>query len=394
MFTYTTAIDKIRLLENRKKVIQGGSSAGKTFAILAILIDIATKNKNKSISVVSESMPHLRRGAMRDFLNIMKGTNRFFEERFNKTESRYTFSTGSYIEFFSADEPSKLRGARRDILYINEANNIPYEAYQELGIRTRDDIYIDFNPTRTFWAHSELINDGDTDFIILNYKDNEALDANTIREFEMAKIKSATSDFWANWVKVYVDGEIGSLEGTIYTNWKLIDKIPEDAKLLGCGLDFGFTNDPTAVIEVYKLDNQLILNEIIYQTGLTNPQIASLLKQKGITRDVEVWCDSAEPKSITELKSMGIKAVGAEKGKDSVMFGISVIQQYELLVTSHSKNLIKELENYIWLKKNGETTNIPADAFNHGCDAMRYLIMSKLGKKLSNNKTPFIISGR
>ena len=390
MFSYTTAIDKIRLLENRKKVIQGGSSAGKTFAILAILIDIAAKNKNTSISVVSESMPHLRRGAMRDFLNIMKGTNRFFEERFNKTESRYAFSTGSYIEFFSADEPSKLRGARRDILYINEANNIPWEAYQELAIRTRDDIYIDFNPTRTFWAHSELINDGDTDFIILNYKDNEALDTNTIREFEMAKIKSATSDFWANWVKVYVDGQVGSLEGTIYTNWKLIDKIPEDAKLLGCGLDFGFTNDPTAVIEVYKLDDQLILNEIIYQTGLTNPQIANLLKQKGITRDVEIWCDSAEPKSIAELKSMGIKAVGAEKGKDSVMFGISVIQQYELLITSHSKNLIKELENYIWLKKNGETTNIPADAFNHACDAMRYLIMSKLGKKRSG-RVPFII---
>jgi phage terminase large subunit len=394
MFYYTSAIDRIRLLQKRKKIIQGGSSAGKTFAILAILIDLAARNKNTSISVVSESMPHLRRGAMRDFINIMKETNRFFEERFNKTESRYTFSTGSYIEFFSADEPSKLRGARRDILYINEANNIPWEAYQELAIRTRGDIYIDFNPTRTFWAHSELMNDLDTDFIILNYKDNEALDNNTIKEFEMAKIKAATSDFWANWVKVYVDGEIGSLEGTIYTNWTICNTIPQEAKLLGVGLDFGFTNDPTAAIEVWKLNDELILNEIIYQTGLTNPQITSLLKQHGITNAVEVWCDSAEPKSIAELKSMGIKAVGAVKGKDSVMFGISVIQQYKLNITSHSKNLIKELENYIWLKKNGETTNIPADAFNHACDAMRYLIMSKLGKKQSNNKTPFIISSR
>ena len=392
-FTYTTSIDKIRALDKRKKIIQGGSSAGKTFAILAILIDLAITNKNTSISVVSESMPHLRRGAMRDFLNIMKETLRYFDERFNKTESRYTFSNGSYIEFFSADEPSKLRGARRDILYINEANNIPWEAYQELSIRTRGDIYIDYNPTRTFWAHTELINDLDTDFIILNYLDNEALDDNTIKEFEMAKIKATTSDFWANWVKVYVDGEIGSLEGTIYTNWSLVNNIPDEARLLGIGLDFGFTNDPTAAIAVYILNNELILDEIIYERGLTNPQIANLLKQKDF-KSVEVWCDSAEPKSIAELKSMGIKAVGANKGKDSVMFGISVIQQYNLLVTKWSKNLIKELENYIWLKKNGETTNIPADAFNHGCDAMRYLIMSKLGKKQNNNKTPFIISSR
>jgi phage terminase large subunit len=391
-FTYTTSIDKIRTLTKRKKVIQGGSSAGKTFAILAILIDTAIRNKDISISIVSESMPHLRRGAMRDFLTIMKVTNRFFEERFNKTESRYTFSSGSFIEFFSADEPSKLRGARRDILYINEANNIPYEAYQELSIRTRGEIYIDYNPTRTFWAHTELLNDNDTDFIILNYKDNEALDDNTINEFKIAQNKAATNDFWANWVKVYVDGEIGSLEGTIYTNWSIINDIPAEARLLGVGLDFGFTNDPTSAVAIYKWNDELIIDEIIYQRGLTNPQIASLLKQKGFTN--EIWCDSAEPKSIVELKSMGIKAYGVDKGKDSVMFGISVVQQFKLNITKWSHNTIKELENYIWLKKGGETTNTPADAFNHSMDAMRYIIMTKLGKKQSNNKTPFIISSR
>lgn len=388
-FTYTTSIDKIRSLTKRKKVIQGGSSAGKTFAILAILIDTAIRNKNISISIVSESMPHLRRGAMRDFLNIMKETSRYFDERFNKTESRYLFSNGSFIEFFSADEPSKLRGARRDILYINEANNIPYEAYQELAIRTRSDIYIDYNPTRTFWAHTELLNDVDTDFIILNYKDNEALDANTINEFQIASVKALTNDFWANWVKVYVDGEIGSLEGTIYTNWNIINDIPEEARLLGVAVDFGFTNDPTAAVAVYKWNDELIIDEIIYQRGLTNPQIASLLKQKGFTNDV--WCDSAEPKSIVELKSMGIRAFGVDKGKDSVMFGISVVQQFKLNITKWSNNTIKELENYIWLKKNGETTNTPADAFNHSMDAMRYIIMTKLGKKQSNNRTPFMI---
>jgi len=391
-FTYTTSIDKIRTLTKRKKVIQGGSSAGKTFAILAILIDTAIRNKDISISIVSESMPHLRRGAMRDFLTIMKVTNRFFEERFNKTESRYTFSSGSFIEFFSADEPSKLRGARRDILYINEANNIPYEAYQELSIRTRGEIYIDYNPTRTFWAHTELLNDNDTDFIILNYKDNEALDDNTINEFKIAQNKAATNDFWANWVKVYVDGEIGSLEGTIYTNWSIINDIPAEARLLGVGLDFGFTNDPTSAVAIYKWNDELIIDEIIYQRGLTNPQIASLLKQKGFTN--EIWCDSAEPKSIVELKSMGVKAYGVDKGKDSVMFGISVVQQFKLNITKWSHNTIKELENYIWLKKGGETTNTPADAFNHSMDAMRYIIMTKLGKKQSNNKTPFIISSR
>ena len=329
---------------------------------------------------------------MRDFLNIMKETGRYFDERFNKTESKYTFSNGSYIEFFSADEPSKLRGARRDILYINEANNIPYEAYQELSIRTRSDIYIDYNPTRTFWAHTELLNDDDADFIILNYKDNEALDSNTINEFKIAQKKALTSDFWSNWVKVYVDGEIGSLEGTIYTNWSIINDIPEEARLLGLGIDFGFTNDETAAVAVWKWNDELIIDEIIYQRGLTNPQIASLLKQKGYINDV--WCDSAEPKSIAELKSMGIKAYGVDKGKDSVMFGISVVQQFKLNITKWSHNTIKELENYIWLKKGGETTNTPADAFNHSMDAMRYIIMTKLGKKNSGNKTPFIISAR
>lgn len=387
MFKYTTAVDEILKLKKRKKIIQGGSSAGKTMAIMAILIDRAARNKKTSISVVSESMPHLKRGAIRDFKMIMEDTGRWVDEHWNSTISNYTFANKSYIEFFGADQSSKLRGARRDILYINEANNITSEAYYQLSIRTFDDIFIDFNPTRRFWAH-DLTDDEDSDYITLNYKHNEALNQNIIKEFESARKKASKSDYWANWVKVYIEGKIGSLEGAVYDTWKTIDKKPPDARLLGIGLDFGYTNDPSAAIAVYKLDNKIILDELFYLTGLTNPDIANYLKKMGHSK-TEVRCDSAEPKSIEELKRNGIrKALGAET-KD-ILFGVSVVQQYELLVTSHSKNIQTELENYIWLKKNDETYNIPVDKFNHAADAFRYLIVSKLGKGDITN-TPFRI---
>ena len=376
-FVYTTAIRKMRALNKRIKIIQGGTSAGKTFGILPILIDTAAKTSNLEISVVSESIPHLRRGAMKDFIKIMQVTNRWIDSNFNKSTLKYTFTNGSYIEFFSVDQPDKLRGARRNILYINEANNVHFEAYQQLSIRTSGDVYIDFNPTHEFWAHTELLEDEDSEFLIINYQDNEALHPSIVKEIEKAKEKAKTSDYWLNWWNVYGLGKIGNLEGVVFNNWKQIDTVPKEARLLGVGVDFGYTNDPTTIIEVYKYNDKRILNEVCYTTGLLNGDIAKKLPNETI-----IYADSAEPKSIAEIKRTGKNIKGVTKGKDSILFGIQIMQQQEYLVTSNSLNLIKELRAYTWdIDKNGAKLNKPIDNFNHAIDAIRYHEMESIGLK-------------
>lgn len=374
----TTAINKIRRLKKRKKIIQGGSSSGKTYAILTILIDHCIKNKGTSVSVVAQTLPHIRRGALRDFLTIMKETGRYIDDHFNKSSLTYTFGNDSYIEFFSADNPDKLKGARRKILYINECNHVAYEAYLQLSIRTTGDIYLDYNPDRTFWAITDVAYEEDAQKIILKYSDNEALSQTIIDQFKQNQIKAATSDYWANWCRVYIDGEVGSLEGVVFNNWTIIDRVPEDAKLLGIGMDFGFTNDETAAIAVWIQDGVYYIDELFYQKQLTNTAIHNLLQQTGINRATEIWADSADPKTIKEIKNHGWRIAGVKKGADSIQWGISIIQEHQLKVTARSSNLINELENYQWLKdKMGNKTNIPQDAFNHAIDAMRYLFMSK-----------------
>jgi len=375
MFRKTTAIKKILNLKKRIKIIQGGTSAGKTFGILPVLIDKAARHEGIEISVVAETIPHLRRGALKDFLKIMKWTGRFFEDRFNKSLLRYEFANGSVIEFFSADDSSKLRGARRDILYINECNNVTFDSYNELAIRTRKEVYLDFNPSNEFWVHKELKDEPDSDFLILTYKDNEALDQSIIDQIEKNKEKAKTSSYWANWWKVYGEGQLGMLEGVVFSNWKTIDTIPKEAKLLGIGLDFGYTNDPTAIIEIYNYNGQRIVNELAYQTGLLNSDIAKLLP-----KHVPVYADSSEPKSIDEIKRFGVTIKGVTKGKDSINYGIDVMQRNEYLVTSNSSNLIKELRAYVWdTDKQGNRLNKPIDFNNHAIDAFRYHEMETLG---------------
>lgn len=371
----TTAIRKIEALKKRIKIIQGGTSAGKTYGILPLLITKAATYPRLEISVVAESIPHLRRGALKDFLKIMKDTGRYFEERFNRTLLRYEFGNGSVIEFFSADDSSKLRGARRDILYINECNNVTFESYNELAIRTKKEVYLDFNPANEFWVHKELKDEPESDFLILTYKDNEALDQSIISQIEKNRDKGLTSAYWANWWKVYGLGELGSLEGVIFSNWKTIDTMPTDAKLVGIGLDFGYTNDPTAIIEIYNYNNTRIVNELKYQTGLLNSDIAKLLP-----KDVIVYADSSEPKSIEEIRRYGITIKGVTKGKDSINYGIDVMQRQSYLVTSNSTDLIKELRSYTWdVDKQGTRLNKPIDNFNHAIDALRYHEMESLG---------------
>jgi len=375
MFKRTTATNKVLSLKKRIKIIQGGTSASKTYSILAVLINKAATIPSLEISIVAETIPHLRRGALRDFLKIMKFTGRYFEERFNRSLLRYEFANGSVIEFFSADDSSKLRGARRDILYINECNNITFDAYNELAIRTRKEVYLDFNPANEFWVHTELKDEPDSDFLILTYKDNEALDQSIIDQIEKNRDKAKTSTYWANWWKVYGEGQLGMLEGVVFSNWKQIDTIPKEAKLIGLGLDFGYTNDPTAIIEIYNYNGQRIVNELVYQTGLLNSDIAKLLP-----KNVIVYADSSEPKSIDEIKRYGITIKGVTKGKDSINYGIDVIQRNNYLVTSNSSNLIKELRSYIWdTDKQGKRLNKPIDFNNHAIDAFRYHEMETLG---------------
>jgi len=382
MLIQTTAQTKIKALRKRIRIVQGGTSSSKTFTILPLLIQYAYQTPNSEISVVAESIPHLKRGALKDFLKIMDWTNNFNPSNFNKSNLTYKFSNGSYIEFFSADQPDKLRGARRDILFINECNNVTFESYQQLSIRTKKFIYLDYNPTNEFWVHTELMNDSNSDFIILTYKDNEALDPAIVKEIEKAKEKAKTSSYWENWWKVYGLGQIGSLDGVIFNNWQTIDTIPEEARLLGYGVDFGYSNDPTAIVEVYKWNDQRIINEICYQKELSNSQIAKFIK----TQD-DCYCDSAEPKSIAELRAFGINARAVRKGADSINFGIQVMQEQSYLITKKSTNLINELRKYAWDKdkKTGATLNKPIDMFNHAIDSWRYHEMESIGTPNKGN---------
>ena len=379
-FVYTTALRKIRQMKSRVKVIQGGTSASKTFSILAILIDRAIKTPNLEISVVAESIPHLRRGANKDFLKIMKETGRYIPTHYNKTLLRYEFSNGSYMEFFSVDDETKLRGARRNILYLNEANNINYDAYMQLEIRTDGEIYLDFNPTSNFWAHTEVLTKDNSQHLILTYKDNEALSQDIIDSLELNRQRAATSTYWENWCRVYLDGQVGQIEGTIFSDYLVIDRIPDDARILCYGLDFGFSEDPVALVAIYKYDNNLIIDEVIYRKGVLNSELSNLMKQNQVTG--EIFADSAEPKSIAELKRYGHQVKPVEKGRDSVKFGIQLIQEYKLLVTKQSNNILEELSKYMWKRnRDGGYDPEPIDMYNHAMDAMRYGIMMKLGKR-------------
>jgi len=381
MFIRTTAINKLSELKKIIKGVQGGSSAGKTFGIIPIEINYAIRNPLTETSIVAESIPHLKRGAIRDFIKIMQWTNRWGIGTWNASDFKYTFSNGSFIEFFSADVDSKLRGARRDRLYINEANNISFHAYTELAMRTKQSIFLDWNPTQEFWFHTELQNDSNVDFITLTYKDNEAAPKSAVDFIERAGEKAKTSKYWENWYKVYGLGQVGSLEGVIFNNWSQISDIPKDAELLGYGMDFGFTNDPTTLVSLHRYDGKLILNEIIYRTGMITADIIRELK-KYVNANERIFGDSAEPKTIEEIRRAGFNIKPVEKGPDSIKFGIDVMQEYDLLVTGNSTNLIKELRSYTWdTDKTGKTLNKPIDAYNHAIDAARYAAMMILKRK-------------
>ena len=387
-YTITTAVRKIADMQKRIRAIPGGSSAGKTISILQVLIDKAQRDKKPTItSVVSESFPHLERGAMRDFLDILQSSHYFQDARWNKTLHTYTFETGSKLEFFSVDQPGKVRGPRRDRLFINEANNVPFETFEQLEIRTKEFIYLDWNPVGEFWYYTDVKDKrDDVEEITLTYLDNEGLEETIVKSLEMRKARE-------QWWKVYGLGQLGEVEGRVYTGWQIIDSVPHEARLERYGLDFGFSGDPAVIVAVYYHNGGIILDQRLYQLGMHNRDLANALKNLNHERVALTIADSAEPKSISEIQQYGVSIIPCEKGKDSKRYGIGVMQDQRISITKNSVEGIKEYRNYLWATdKEGRMTG-ETDGNDDFLDAARYAITSLIPviqrKEFINNMPRF-----
>jgi phage terminase large subunit len=361
-----------KAMDSGAKVVihKGGTGSGKTFDLIIYIIVTALNSANKIITVVSESKPHLDIGAIRIFTGVLKSIGLWEQARWNISKSVYQFQTGSIIEFFSADRIDKALGARRDWLYGNEINSLKLEVWDELARRS-EYILADFNPTSQFWLESWLENYDQTKVITSNYLDNPFLP-----EHETARIaKRAARD--QNFRRIHIDCEYGIYEGLVFTEWMQVDDVPEGA--VKYGLDFGYTNDPTALIKIVETPDAWYADEIIYRTALLNREIAALMEAAGVRKSYdEIIADSADPKSIDELRMAGYNVLGSVKGADSINSGIDKLKSKQLKITKRSVNLIRELRNYSWVAdKTGQPTNKPVDAFNHGIDAMRYAISKK-----------------
>lgn len=367
MYQSTTAVRKLLGLNKRIRGIAGGTSASKTISIIQILINQAQTDKVPTLtSITSESVPHLKRGAMRDFLNIMQDHHYFKDTSWNRSDFTYTFETGSKIEFFSLDMPHKVRGPRRDRLFINEANNIPVETFEQLEVRTKHDIWLDWNPTNEFWFYTDYKHKPNVDFLILTYKDNEALDKNIVESIESRKDNK-------NWWKVYGEGQLGEVEGKIYTNWKLdVENIPHEARLERRGLDFGYAHDPACLVDIYYYNGGYIVDEILFRTGMKNRQIADVILNQPDPNVLTV-ADSAEPKSIDEMTEYGVNIIGANKGPGSRNQGINWVQSQQISVTTRSTNVINAYKNYMWkTDREGKILTEPDHYLSDAMDAIRY----------------------
>lgn len=372
MYFITTATRKVRALDKRIRAVQGGTSASKTVGILQNLIDFAQSDTTPTLtSVVSDVLPHLKRGARLDFLNIMQEQKYFKDSRWNKTESQYTFETGSVIEFFSADDPNKVRGPRRDRLFINEADRISFDTFEQLEVRTNEFIYLDWNPVSEFWFYTDILGKrDDVEHIVLTYRDNEAIPETIKASIEARKNRPG-------WWKVYGEGQLGEIEGKIYNGWQLTDGVPPGARLERFGLNFGYTGHPAAIVAIYYWNGAYVLDEIAYGPGLLNRMLADIITTQ--PKKAIVIADSAEPKSIDEIREYGVSIEPTTKGKDSRRYGISVVQDQDIYVTRRSKNVWREYLNYLWMyDNNGKMIepNEPEEPFHYSMDAVRYGICS------------------
>lgn len=373
-FKNTTSMRKVFGLSKRIRAVCGGTSASKTISILVWLIDYCQTHQKKSVWVVSESVPHLKLGAIQDFKNIMVGHGYWNQKNWNATDYIYNFETGCYIKFSSVDTYGKAHGPRRDVLFLNECNNLRWDIVDQLMVRTREVVWVDWNPTTEFWFYTDILGKrDDVDFLTLTYKDNEALDERTVQEIESHRNNK-------NWWRVYGEGKLGEIEGRIYTGWRLVDEIPFEARLEGYGLDFGYTNDPTAIVAVYYYNGGYILDEKCYRKGMLNSQIADLLKNLPYGL---VVADSAEPKSIDEIAGYGVAITAVEKGAGSINRGIDWVKEQKISVTKNSTNLLKEYRSYLWkTNREGKTINTPEGGFDHALDAVRYRLYSLKPKEI------------
>ena len=368
-------------VKNSKKricILQGGTRSGKTYSIILALIEFAYKNKGKNlyITIARKTFPALRGTAMRDFFEILKQENIYDERHHNKSSGLYELY-GNNFEFISVDQPQRVRGRKRDVLFMNEANEFTMDDFIQLSLRTTFKLIIDFNPSEEYhWLYTQVIDADrdDVDFYISTYKDNPFLEQSTIAEIE--RLKDVDANLW----RVFGTGQRGIATETIFPNFNVIDQIPENAKPIALGLDFGFSADPTSLIKLHKHDLDIYIEELIYDRGLTNQDIANKIKGLGIDRSIEIFADSAEPKSIEEIYRMGnINIKPTKKGADSIRAGIDILRRHKINIKRNSENTIKEFRNYKWIKdKNNDITNKPIDSYNHSIDAIRYVALNKL----------------
>lgn len=345
---------------------KGGTRSSKTWSTLQLLHLLCINSENPLvISCVAATLPMVKRGMLRDYKQMLLAENEWDENAFNKSDCTYTYTNGCMIEFFGVDNASKVHGSARDILFVNEAQIIPREIFRQLDIRTRKKVIIDFNPVRKFWGETEFV--GDRYLTIHStYKDNPYLS-----EEQVSAIEKNQND--ANWWRVYGEGETGGVEGNVYPEYEVIEDMPETFTGRCLGLDFGFVNDPTAIVDIRFQGWDLYVDLLCYETGLLNANIAEYLTVNGINRIVTV-CDNAEQKSIVELQQKHVKAMPCIKGRGSVAGGIAQVKQFKLHITKRSVKLLDELDNYKWIKDEATDTytNEPIDAWNHALDAMRY----------------------
>ena len=360
---------------NRKITIeQGGTRSGKTYNILMFIIfDYCLRNRNKTITICRKTFPSVRASVMRDFIEILRSHNMYSEEYHSKSNSEYHLN-GNLVEFISLDQPQKVRGRKRNLLFINEANELDFEDWQQLVFRTEDKIILDYNPSDEYhWIYDKVITRDDAEFNKTTYKDNKFLDQTIIEEIE--RLRDTDEQYW----QIYGLGEKGFSKSTIF-NYAEINEIPEDAEFISYGADFGYTNDPTTTVSVYKKDYNLYIKEHLYQTQMTTVDIHNKWRQIGITSE-PIYCDSAEPRLIDELKRMGWKARPSIKGADSINAGIDLLKRFKIHIYKDSHNAIQEFRNYKWQEdKSGKLMNKPVDKNNHLIDATRYATYSVLSK--------------
>ena len=366
-------------------VHQGGTSSGKTYAILQHLATVLCSQKNKKITVVGQDIPNLKVGAYRDFQDIIHNTPFFNQQviNWNKADRKFESVTGSLAEFNSYKDSIDARSGKRTHAFFNEANGISYEIFEQINMRTTEQTIIDFNPSARFWAHDNLFGRDDVDWHVSTFRDNDFIQPSIVKKIRSYEptpenISRGTANEY-RW-KVYGLGEVGRLEGLVFPDFKVSSEWPTEYKWRVFGMDFGYTNDPTTLIEIRYAHGNLYWKQHIYQTGLTNPEIASEVKRLEFNRE-KIVADSAEPKSIEEIKRNGCYIIPAEKGKDSINQGIDAIKRYKCYIHSGSKDLIEEFSSYTWDKdRDGNPTNKPVDKFNHGIDAGRYALSKKILK--------------